>query len=97
MREFLSVVSFLVNIALSDHPGRAQIRGSKEQTLGVKTWKTQLDGANKHRPEAYATLVSGLSSDLSKPSRELSPRARSDDATRNVRREFMGPGFFSDS
>jgi hypothetical protein len=36
-------------------------------------WKTQLYGAKEHRLEAYATLFSGLSSDLSAPSREVSP------------------------
>jgi hypothetical protein len=47
----------------------------------TKTWKTLLDGAKEHRLEAYATLCSGLSSDLSEPSRELSPYTRSDKAT----------------
>ena len=45
------------------------------------TWKTTLDRAKEHRLEAYATLFSRLSSDLSEPSRELSACTRSDDAT----------------
>src|SRR5580704_8634373 len=35
----------------------------------------------EHRLEAYATLFSGLSSDLSEPSRELSPCTCCNDAT----------------
>jgi hypothetical protein len=57
------------NPHLCAHPGRS-----------VETWKTPLDRAKEHRLEAYATLFSGLSSDLSEPSRELSPCTRSDDA-----------------
>ena len=37
----------------------------------VETWKTPLDGAKEHRLEAYATLFSGVSSDLSEPSQRL--------------------------
>jgi hypothetical protein len=37
--------------------------------------------ALEHRLEAYATLFSGLSGDLSEPSRELLPGTRRNDAT----------------
>jgi hypothetical protein len=44
----------------------------------VETRKTSRDGAKEHRLEVYATLFSGLSNDLSEPSRELPLCTRSD-------------------
>jgi hypothetical protein len=35
----------------------------------METWETPFDGAKEHRLEAYATLSSGLSNDLSEPCR----------------------------
>jgi hypothetical protein len=59
-------------------PFGAQIRIAEERW---KRRKTSLDGAKENRQDAYATLFSGLLSDLSEPSFELSPWTPSGTAT----------------
>jgi hypothetical protein len=61
MEEALQVSVLGFNPDLCTLPGRT-----------VETWKTLLDATKEHRLEAYATLFSGPSNDLSKPAHAFS-------------------------
>jgi hypothetical protein len=68
-------------VNLCAHPGRT-----------VETWKTPLDGAKEHRLEAYATMLSGVSSGLSKYFLRRGPRTPSHHASTGFPADRDGSG-----